>query len=351
MQTHFYYRFSLLLALLASLSFRASAQVTTAAAESAITVYLTNTGQVTVSTTQLNRGSSTTTSCGPVTLSLLKDGMPAGTVSVVGNEYYNGNINTLDGPTVTAPANTIFVSVDFASYGTPFINGSTYTINSNCHAANSKSYVESKLLGRSSYSFADTDVFEVFGDPCGGTKKRLAIKASYASSQVTFTTAGQHTATLIATDACGNISSATPTTVNVVDVRCGSGEKYNICHNGRQLCVDAAALAGHLGHGDTYGACPSSRATATTPVAVETVPNPAPNGYFRVHVLANTDGPVQISLIDMQGTSVAQLFEGNLKAGEEREFSVNNPTLREGLYLVRVQSSQKASSTRIEIRK
>ncbi|WP_022824027.1 T9SS type A sorting domain-containing protein [Hymenobacter norwichensis] len=281
----------------------------------------------------------------------MKDGSPAGTVSVVGNEFYNGNINTLDGPTASSPTGTVFVAIDFASYGTPFINGNTYAINSNCHATNSKSYVESKLLGRSTYSFENTDVFEVFGDPCGGTKKKLAIKASYAANQITFTTAGPHTATLIATDACGNISTATTTTINVVDVRCGSGEKYNVCHNGRPLCLDATALAAHLSHGDTYGPCPNSRTSLSPAVVVDAMPNPAVDGLFQVHVSANTDGPVQINLIDMQGTAVSRLFEGTLKAGEERDFTVNNPNLRQGLYLIRVQSGTKASSTRVEVRK
>jgi hypothetical protein len=350
MQPYLYRRFSLLLASLVGLSLHASAQTIKASAESEITVYLTNSGQVAVTAAQINKGSTATTSCGSVTLSLLKDGSAAGIVSVVGNEFYTGEINTLDGPTVTAPTGTVFVAVDFASYGTPLINGNTYTINPNCHATNSQAYVEYVLVGTSTYSFAKTDVFQVFGDPCGGIKKQLAIKASYAANQITFTTPGAHTATLIATDACGNVSFATATTVNVIDVRCGSGEKYNICHNGRQLCVDATALSGHLAHGDTYGACSGNR-MAATPVVVETIPNPVADGVFQVHVSANTDGPVQINLIDMQGTPVSRLFEGSLKAGEERDFMVNNPNLREGLYLVRVQSGQKASSTRLEIRK
>jgi hypothetical protein len=60
---------------------------------------------------------------------------------------------------------------------------------------------------------------------------------------------------------------------------------------------------------------------------------------------------VQINLIDMHGTPISQLFEGTMKAGEERDFFVNTPNLRQGLYLVRVLSGQKASSTRIEVRK
>jgi hypothetical protein len=165
----------------------------------------------------------------------LKDGMPAGTVSGVGSEFYNGSINTLDGPTITAAGSSVFVNVDFASYGTPTVNGNTYTVNPNCNAANSKSYVESRLLGRSTASFAGTDVFEVFGDPCGGTRKQLAITAAYAMSQVVFTTAGSHTVTLIATDACGNKSTAATTNVTVLP------NVSNPCQNDTQAPTILAA--------------------------------------------------------------------------------------------------------------
>ncbi|MBO0357411.1 T9SS type A sorting domain-containing protein [Hymenobacter sp. BT186] len=217
MQAHRYKHLLLSCASLFALSGSAVAQSTiVASAVPSLTVTLNSSNQAVVTTTAVNNGSTTTTSCGPVTLSLLKDGMPAGTVSGLGSEFYNGNINTLDGPTLTAPMSSVFVNVDFASYGTPFVNGNTYTVNPNCNAANSKSYVESRLLGRSMASFAGTDVFEVFGDPCGGQKKQLAITAAYAMSQVTFTTAGPHTVTLIATDACGNKSTAATTNVTVL---------------------------------------------------------------------------------------------------------------------------------------
>lgn len=45
-------------------------------------------------------------------------------------------------------------------------------------------------------------------------------------------------------------------TVNVVDVACGNnGDKVTVCHNGRQICVSANAVAAHLAHGDQLGAC------------------------------------------------------------------------------------------------
>ncbi|MBO0360819.1 hypothetical protein J0X19_22860 [Hymenobacter sp. BT186] len=181
-----------------------------------LNVTMNSSGQAIVTAAAINSGSSTATSCGSVTLSLLKDGAPADTVSIIGNEYYNGDINTLDGPTLTAPANSVFIQVNFASYGIPLASSNGYTINPGCHAANSQSYVESRLLGRNTASFADIDVYEVFGDPCGGQRKQLIVTASSAMSEVVFTTTGPHTVTLIATDACGNISTAATTSINVL---------------------------------------------------------------------------------------------------------------------------------------
>jgi len=77
---------------------------------------------------------------------------------------------------LTAPAGTVFTSVDFASYGNPsgtcpdFIQGS-------CHASNSQSVVESYLLGNNSASIAAGNW--IFGEPCPNTAKQLYIKATY----------------------------------------------------------------------------------------------------------------------------------------------------------------------------
>jgi hypothetical protein len=237
MQTHHYKHLLLSCASLFAISGSVVAQSSTivASAIPSLTTTLNSSGQAVVTAASVNSGSSTTTTCGPVTLSLLKDGMPAGTVSNIGTEFYNGSINTLGALDVTAPANSVFVNVDFASYGTPFVSGNVYTINPACNAANSKPYVESRVLGRNTASFAGIDVFEIFGDPCGGTKKQLAITASYAMSQVTFTTAGPHTVTLIATDACGNKSTAATTNVNVLP------NVSNPCQNDTQAPTILAA--------------------------------------------------------------------------------------------------------------
>ena len=81
--------------------------------------------------------------------------------------------------TLTAPPGHVFISVNFASYGTPNGACGSFTLGG-CHATNSMSIAEAALLGQNSASINASNA--VFGDPCGGTVKRLYIEATYAST-------------------------------------------------------------------------------------------------------------------------------------------------------------------------
>ena len=78
---------------------------------------------------------------------------------------------------LTAPPGAIFISVDFASYGTPngdCTNGFTL---GDCNQINSQSITQGYLLGNNTATIPATNT--VFVDPCEGTLKRLYVKASY----------------------------------------------------------------------------------------------------------------------------------------------------------------------------
>jgi len=77
-----------------------------------------------------------------------------------------------------APQGYVFNEVLFASYGTPTGNNGNYQLGS-CHATNSKSIVENLALGNNSLTINASN--GVFGDPCGGTFKRLYILINYIS--------------------------------------------------------------------------------------------------------------------------------------------------------------------------
>lgn len=79
---------------------------------------------------------------------------------------------------LSAPAGGIFTNVEFASYGTPSGTCSNFAIGS-CHAGNSSSVVSGLALGQSSVVIPASN--GLFGDPCNGTIKSLAVRLKYES--------------------------------------------------------------------------------------------------------------------------------------------------------------------------
>lgn len=73
-----------------------------------------------------------------------------------------------------APITKVFTSIFFASYGTP---SEGFQIDPTCHAQSSMERVVEFVLGRQIASVAADN--GLFGDPCGGTVKRLAVIAIY----------------------------------------------------------------------------------------------------------------------------------------------------------------------------
>ena len=95
------------------------------------------------------------------------------TGSVSGYVSEGGNL------TLTAPAGAVFTSVAFASYGTPNTDSTPYLI-SGCHASNSSTIVGNAFIGLNSATISGDN--NVFGDPCGGTYKKLAVTLNYEST-------------------------------------------------------------------------------------------------------------------------------------------------------------------------
>ncbi|TCJ14349.1 HYR domain-containing protein [Flaviaesturariibacter flavus] len=168
------------------------------------TLVLDASGQAALNAAMIDNGSSD--NCGPVTVSISREGTICGTAAE------NGTI------TLRAPAGTVIDRIDFASYGTP--NGSCGNFTQGgCHAFNSKSVVESLALGRNTATISATN--GVFGDPCGGTVKRLYIQAHYSSATGNATNfdcnnIGNNEVILTVTDAAGNVSTCTAN-VTVMD--------------------------------------------------------------------------------------------------------------------------------------
>ncbi|MDP4868897.1 MAG: gliding motility-associated C-terminal domain-containing protein, partial [Crocinitomicaceae bacterium] len=92
---------------------------------------------------------------------------------LVTDDYIFGEASEGQTLLLTAPAGKVITSVEFASFGTPTGTVGNYAIGS-CHATNSASIVSAAALGQTSLTIAATTA--VFGNPCVGTSKILAIK-------------------------------------------------------------------------------------------------------------------------------------------------------------------------------
>ena len=182
-----------------------------------ITVKLDANGQATISAAQLNNGSFD--NCGPVSVGVQKQG----TVAVLSQASEN-NILTLK-----APAGALFTAVTFASYGTPYAMGNTF-MQGSCHASSSQSQVEAYVLNQNTASIPATNA--VFGDPCVGTYKRLAVQATYTEGaptpQLSYSCAnvGQNPVLLTIIDASGNTSTVSAI-VTVLDAIAPSAVAQN----------------------------------------------------------------------------------------------------------------------------
>ncbi|WP_394772788.1 glycine-rich protein [Flavobacterium sp.] len=175
-----------------------------------ITVQLDVNGNVTVNAADLNDNS--TDNCG-ISSYKLASGSVGNACMTIGE---GGNLQ------LKAPAKSIFNNVLFASYGNPTGACGNFAIGS-CHEANSVNIVSPYIIGKSSVNILASNV--LFGDPCNGTGKTLAVEASYSpvvgseATSINYTCAdiGINDVVLFVTDNNGNISTVNAT-ITVQDV-------------------------------------------------------------------------------------------------------------------------------------
>ena len=111
------------------------------------------------------------------------------------NEGWSGELSAPSG---------VFTSIIFASYGTPSGQDGQYSMGS-CHAQNSLSIIESIVIGQQSVTLSASN--GIFGDPCGGTYKRLFVAAEYTPTSAPTTT----TSTTTTLPSCGPYDNITVT--------------------------------------------------------------------------------------------------------------------------------------------
>lgn len=148
---------------------------------------------------------------------------------------------------LSAPGGGTFTKVVFASYGTPSGSGGTYSQGS-CHATNSILKVAQSFIGSTSGTIGASN--GIFGDPCGGTYKRLNIVLQYEGGVANTTTTSTTTTTL--PPSCGPYENITVTGKNNGSVW-GSGPYTDDSDFGV-----AAVHAGLISVGETAVLVPSN---------------------------------------------------------------------------------------------
>lgn len=133
--------------------------------------------------------------------------MPENSVWIELNEGWSGEIS--------APEGSVFESVLFASYGNPSGSNGNYSVDW-CHAQNSVQIIEDLLIGQTSAVLNASN--GVFGDPCGGTYKRLYVVASFTQVATTTTT----TTTLPPTTTTTTSTIVETTTTSTTEVPVGT---------------------------------------------------------------------------------------------------------------------------------
>ncbi|MFD1601528.1 gliding motility-associated C-terminal domain-containing protein [Flavobacterium artemisiae] len=169
-----------------------------------ITAQLDASGNVTVNGSELDNGSSD--NCGIASYKLAKG--ISGTACQIVSEGNNLSL--------IAPASSVFTEILYASYGNSGGSCPNFT-QGFCHAANSSTLVSNAFIGQNSGNIDATNI--VFGDPCNGTPKSLAVKLAYgpaissATSSLNFTCAnlGVNNVVLYVTDNNGNLSAVNAT--------------------------------------------------------------------------------------------------------------------------------------------
>jgi hypothetical protein len=87
--------------------------------------------------------------------------------------------------TLTAPAGRTFTDVAYASYGTPSGAYGSY-VAGDCHETNTRAILLPSVVGQNSVTLSADN--GVFGDPCGGTYKWLAVSLTLSAPTTTTTT-------------------------------------------------------------------------------------------------------------------------------------------------------------------
>ncbi|GAB1856333.1 hypothetical protein MHTCC0001_11680 [Flavobacteriaceae bacterium MHTCC 0001] len=154
------------------------------------------------------------------------------------------------------------------------------------------------------------------------------------------------TYTVTVTDANGCFKEAS-VTVTVIDVTCGrSGNKVQLCHRGRTICVNERAVPALLARGAYLGTCNDDDIRPM--VRFKVWPNPFIDNT-NVVFNSNVEATVELKLFDARG-QLLKSSEHQISAGQSK-IMVDASDLRCGFYYLKTKVNGKPRKTRILVKR
>lgn len=178
-----------------------------------------------------------------------------------------------------------------------------------------------------------------------------------SSITVSPTSTTTYTATSTTENGC---TASTSITITVINAVCGNkGDKVLVCHKGQMICIAPSAVAAHLAHGCSLGACSSNTKSnariVTNFESVETVnlisyPNPAV-GKTNIEFNMVNAGAYSLEIYDMKGSLVKVIAKGQAESNKLMYNELDATSYSEGVYLVKLLTDNQIFTKRIMIAK
>ena len=167
--------------------------------------------------------------------------------------------------------------------------------------------------------------------------------------------------TLTVTDQNG-CSATDEVNVCVVDVTCFAGnsqnQKVEVCHtpqgnsgNSQTICINESAVAAHLAHGCSLGACDEQGLCSTASSrmsgselhdehSIELLVSPNPFiDRIEVEMFIEEDGFYEIELVNTYGQIIRSVYSGSLISAEQNKFEISTQELGKGIYFLRARDN------------
>jgi hypothetical protein len=153
-------------------------------------------------------------------------------------------------------------------------------------------------------------------------------------------------------------------TINALNVQCHDEEeehgnqnktldKFQMCHNGTDICVAKSAVPAHLKQGDAWGDCCGGlcgNIKRDLSNKINVYPNPFSN-TTTVSVMFGQDAKASVDVMTLDGRVISNLYNGDVILGAPYNFTFDGSNLKSGIYIVRVISGERVEFRKISLLK